>query len=324
MAEGDGGAEAFGQSKVPLPDTRAQVQPNAVGQAFQGVVSLGLLVALDRVLKQSFAAASIRFPSALFGMLCIFSVLVVIDLIRPHAAQGVLDFFAPANTFIQRYLPLFYVPSLVVLPLALQGIAPAAGAKMAVILSVGWMGSLAVTGLSAVAVRGLVKTEMKPAAAVSKPAPPSGTEVRGWALATAASFAAAVALGLSSSVHPAVAALPYLLSATVLGYFWGSRGCCTPSSPSTPSLTAAAVIVTGLLGANFGQALMDRCGFKDPIARGLATACSSHGLGTAALAAKEPEALPFCALAYGLTGIISSLLCTLPVVRQTLIAIAGP
>ena len=34
------------------------------------------------------------------------------------------------------------------------------------------------------------------------------------------------------------------------------------------------------------QPLLDRCAFRDPIARGLATAGSAHGLGTAALARK--------------------------------------
>lgn len=50
---------------------------------------------------------------------------------------------------------------------------------------------------------------------------------------------------------------------------------------------------------------------------------SAHGLGTAALSAKEPEALPFCAIAYALTGIFGSLLCSVPAVRQSLIAIVG-
>ena len=45
----------------------------------------------------------------------------------------------------------------------------------------------------------------------------------------------------------------------------------------------------------------DRSRYDDPITRGLSTAGSAHGLGTAALAAAEPEALPFCALAYGET-----------------------
>ena len=38
------------------------------------------------------------------------------------------------------------------------------------------------------------------------------------------------------------------------------------------SLTAAAVVVTGLIGANFAQVTMDTFGLKDPIARGMATA----------------------------------------------------
>ncbi|KAL9451022.1 hypothetical protein AB3S75_012719 [Citrus x aurantiifolia] len=89
------------------------------------------------------------------------------------------------------------------------------------------------------------------------------------------------------------------------------------------SLTAAVVVVTGLIGANFVQATLDKLRFRDPIARGIATASSAHGLGTAALSAKEPEALPFCAIAYALTGIFGSLICSVPAVRQSLLAIAG-
>ncbi|KAL8226768.1 hypothetical protein R6Q57_016600 [Mikania cordata] len=89
------------------------------------------------------------------------------------------------------------------------------------------------------------------------------------------------------------------------------------------SLTAAAVVLTGLIGANFVQAVLDNLKFDDPIARGIATASSAHGLGTAALSAKEPEALPFCAIAYGLTGIFGSLVCSVPLVRQSLLAIVG-
>lgn len=51
-------------------------------------------------------------------------------------------------------------------------------------------------------------------------------------------------------------------------------------------IVAAGVCLTGLLGANFAQMLLNRFGFSDPIARGLATAGSAHGLGTAALARK--------------------------------------
>ena len=52
------------------------------------------------------------------------------------------------------------------------------------------------------------------------------------------------------------------------------------------SIAAAGVALTGLLGSNSVQLLLNRLGHKDPIARGLATAGASHGLGTAALAGK--------------------------------------
>ena len=43
---------------------------------------------------------------------------------------------SPATSFIQRWLPLFYVPSLVVVPLAVKGIPAAEGAKIGAILGV--------------------------------------------------------------------------------------------------------------------------------------------------------------------------------------------
>ena len=61
-------------------------------------------------------------------------------------------------------------------------------------------------------------------------------------------------------------------------------------------IVAAGVCLTGLLGANFAQLLLNKFGFKDPIARGLATAGSAHGLGTAALARKYVPALPMSIL----------------------------
>lgn len=51
--------------------------------------------------------------------------------------------------------------------------------------------------------------------------------------------------------------------------------------------------------------LLDAGRFKDPIARGLAAAAAAHGFGTAALSAREPETLPYCALSCELRGGVS-------------------
>ena len=96
--------------------------------------SLGTVLAVDYFLKRAFVAAAIKFPSALFGMFCTLSVLMVLDSFVPAAAVGLVGFFEPATLFIQRWLPLFYVPSLVVLPLAVKDVPAASGLKIFFIL----------------------------------------------------------------------------------------------------------------------------------------------------------------------------------------------
>ncbi|XP_022157839.1 plastidal glycolate/glycerate translocator 1, chloroplastic [Momordica charantia] len=413
------------------------------------VVSLGIILATDKLLKTAFVAAAIKFPSALFGMFCIFSILLLLDSTVPSAVTGVMNFFEPALLFIQRWLPLFYVPSLVILPLSVKDIPAASGIKICFIIVVGWLATLCVAGYTAITVRNIVKTEMTDAEPMKKPSPFSSIEMWSWTGIFLVSFVAALfyptALGTSARTF-----LPFLLASTVLGYIVGSNLpgsvktvfhpiiCCAVSADlaalafgylshsgldpilasyltkvssnpgagdilmgflgsvilsfafsmfkqrklvkrhaaeiftsviistifslystallgrltglepnltvsilprcitvalalsivtffegTNPSVTAAVVVVTGLVGANFVQATLDNLKFRDPIARGIATASSAHGLGTAALSAKEPEALPFCAIAYALNGIFGSLICSLPAIRKSLIAIAG-
>lgn len=93
-------------------------------------------MAMDKFLKNSFTAAAIKFPSALFGMFCIFTILMVLDSTVPDAATTLMNFFQPALLFIQRWLPLFYVPSLVVLPLAIKDIPPSSGLKILYIIGI--------------------------------------------------------------------------------------------------------------------------------------------------------------------------------------------
>ena len=93
--------------------------------------------------------------------------------------------------------------------------------------------------------------------------------------------------------------------------------------PEMVSLTAAVVVLTGLLGSALATKVLDQSGANDPISRGMATAASSHGLGTAALVSKEPEALPYAALSYALSGIVSSVLAATPVITAALVGIAG-
>ncbi|KAK3157263.1 hypothetical protein QOZ80_2AG0118480 [Eleusine coracana subsp. coracana] len=190
--------------------------PTVLGAAHL-IVSLGIVLAADKFLKQAFVAASIKFPSSLFGMFCVLSVLLVFDTFVPVLAKAFMDFFEPATLFIQRWLPLFYVPSLVVLPLAVRDVPVASGLKIFLITFGGWLASLAVAGYTALAVRKLVKTQLIPAEPMSKPSPFSTFETWAWAAIFVASFGLAyfnpTALGTTART-----CLPFLLASTVLGY----------------------------------------------------------------------------------------------------------
>lgn len=73
------------------------------------------------------------------------------------------------------------------------------------------------------------------------------------------------------------------------------------------TLVAAFVMITGMLGAMFGSALLNVAQIKDPIARGLSFGTISHGIGTAQ-AMKEGEVEGATSgVAIGLTGIFTSL-----------------
>ena len=79
----------------------------------------------------------------------------------------------------------------------------------------------------------------------------------------------------------------------------------------------------GVLGATMGRALLDFWHVPDAIARGFATSSASHGIGTSAIAAAEPDTLPFCGLGYTLVGVTSSLAMNVPWLLQAVKAVTG-
>jgi len=75
-----------------------------------------------------------------------------------------------------------------------------------------------------------------------------------------------------------------------------------------PSLTAALVILTGILGAVLGPPLLNLIGVKDWRARGLALGTASHGIGTARALEANELAGAFSGLAMGLNALATAIL----------------
>lgn len=75
-----------------------------------------------------------------------------------------------------------------------------------------------------------------------------------------------------------------------------------------PSLTAVLVILTGIMGAMLGPAVLNVIGVRDWAARGLALGVASHGIGTARALQVNEVAGAFSGLAMGLNALATALL----------------
>lgn len=87
------------------------------------------------------------------------------------------------------------------------------------------------------------------------------------------------------------------------------------------SLAVSMVVVTGLIGANFGASILDSFGIKDPVARGLGIGAAAHGLGTAAFV-EEKNAFPFAAIAMALTASATTVIVSIPLFKRWILQLA--
>ena len=122
-----------------------------------------------------------------------------------------------------------------------------------------------------------------------------------------------------------VGALTAMLSAIGLGRLLGASDMAllslAPKSVTTPiamgiaekiggqpSLTAVLVILTGIIGAVGGKAILDLLRVEDHSARGFAMGLASHGIGTARAFQIDEETGAFSGLGMGLNGILTAII----------------
>jgi predicted murein hydrolase (TIGR00659 family) len=84
-----------------------------------------------------------------------------------------------------------------------------------------------------------------------------------------------------------------------------------------PSLTAVAVILTGVMGAMIVTPMMNRLGTRDLRARGFAVGIAAHGIGTARAFQVDAVAGVFASIAMSLNALVTSLLVPLAVTLLT-------
>ena len=123
--------------------------------------AIGAFYVANDVLYKGFSAAGINFPASLVGMFGILGGLWTLSAVGQGAMAGsIVAAAAPALKWITRYLPVFYVPALVVLPLAVEKLSGAELGKITAVLGLGMPFSLFTAGAIVMAIRRLTTVSM--------------------------------------------------------------------------------------------------------------------------------------------------------------------
>ena len=145
-----------------------------IGAGAQTALSLGGVVAADSALRRAFAAQAIAFPSSLAGFFLTFTVLTTLQSLHPPSAERLFRSAQPGCAFLAKWLAVFFVPNLVLLPLVItMGSADLARLGVLVLCGIGTSLPLAAFAASAAPA---APPAAPPAGAVTstpaKPAPP--------------------------------------------------------------------------------------------------------------------------------------------------------
>ena len=80
---------------------------------------------MDTIFRKAFRANKITFPASLGGCIALFFALLGIDAVESGSGDVIYKFLEPGSLFLAKWLPVFFVPGLAMLPLA-----PSVGSSM--------------------------------------------------------------------------------------------------------------------------------------------------------------------------------------------------
>lgn len=199
------------------------LKPVQVALAGAALVALdkGTALALNR--WGALPAALRNLPSSTLCMLLLTAALIAVDRADPGLAKTTTQFFDPAVEIIQRWMPLFYTPAIVMMSVVGQKIVAGEAVRLLALVAGGWIVTLGAVALLAGLVKKGVQTNLTSSANMSSAGPYSLWEVLTWAGVGAVSGLVAYLAPNAFGLHQATVAAPFFICATVIGFLLGSQ-----------------------------------------------------------------------------------------------------
>jgi len=151
-------------NEIQKDDSMQSIELRAGAQVLGSLLSkerlgVGFFIVVDHLLRKVFKKSGISFPSQLAGCLILFVLMVIGNAVSSFpVGDQVFDMLSPGAAWLAKWLPVMFVPGLVMVPLA-----PSVGSsvellKIAVIIVAGFVLSLLSTAYSVVLVRSIQGT----------------------------------------------------------------------------------------------------------------------------------------------------------------------
>lgn len=111
------------EKKISPKAVAKKVTPKAASSSassghMEAIVGSLAMIGLEQGVKKIFAKQGIKFPTSLGGCIVLFFGLLVLDLFVPGSGKSLYEALGPATALLTKWLPVFFVPGLAMLPLA--------------------------------------------------------------------------------------------------------------------------------------------------------------------------------------------------------------
>ena len=219
------------------PDlTAASVEKCKLGRLVQSVqspsravASVALLIGIEKAVGKGLAAAGSTFPAPLAAMLSLATVLVASDAAAPSLSKRLMAMLQPGTALLGLWMPVFFAPSLIALPLCALPDA-ATTARLGAITLGGFVATLVATGHTAALVARLTSKSAGGAGDGSSAPAKGGAKAGGFEAKKIRRLAIATAAACTLASVKLRFALPFaaatqtvgLLGASLTSYAFGT------------------------------------------------------------------------------------------------------
>jgi hypothetical protein len=107
--------------KLPKADSIrdvAVVSRGGAASSKDAVTGAVIMALIERGLNKIFVSQGIKFPAQLGGCIALFAFLILADAVSPGLGESIFTSLSPGSALLAKWLPVFFVPGLVLLPLA--------------------------------------------------------------------------------------------------------------------------------------------------------------------------------------------------------------